>query len=100
MQKIDKARASLLQLEGLIAAFGTPHPEIWDRAVAQADGLLSPAEAAVRLMNQVPQLHEKMELVQDRAEKLDGDPAASYWVAKQGLLQAMQTYVTSLTQPM
>ena len=252
LQKIDKARGSLLQLEGLIAAFGTPHPEPWDRAVAQADGLLSPAEAAevadidkaakqadallaklepavkqltldkqtweqqhplfaarlqpikahalkgvdpvksrlqaledeitaaeadaarfefkkaasgivsfltrgdalealaddfahyraiqqvratrvlpvrgkvsprapvqaaidavlaayddgvneagkedfeaaVRLMNQVPALHDKMELMQDRAKKLDGDPAASYWVTKQGLLKAMQAYVT------
>ncbi len=46
LQNIDKARGSLLQLEGLIAAFGTPHPELWDRVVAQADGLLSPAEAA------------------------------------------------------
>lgn len=252
LQKIDTARGALLQLEGLIAAFGTPHPETWDRAVAQADGLLSPAaeagvaqiekaakqagalldklqpavkqltldkqtweqqhplfaarlqpikahalkdvdpvkkrlkaledeiaaaeaeaarfdykkaasgivsfltrgdqlealaddfahyraiqqaratrvlpvrgktsprapvqaaidavlaayddgvdkagkeefEAAVRAMNQVPALHDKMELMLDRAKKLDGDPANSNWEKQQGLLQAMQTYVT------
>lgn len=252
LQNIDKTRAVLLRVEGLIAAFGAPHPDDWDRAVQQADGLLSPAaeaaaadiekaakqagtllvdlepkvkqlsldkqtwqqqhplfaarlepikahalkaidpvksklkaledeivaaeadaaqfefkkaasgivsflargdalealaddfahyraiqqaratrvlpvrsktsprapvqaaidavlaayddgvdkagkdefEAAVQLMNQVPALHDKMELMLDRAKKLDGDPAASYWVTKQGLLQAMQTYLT------
>lgn len=51
-------------------------------------------EAAVQLMNKVPALDQKMALMLDRAKKLDGDPAAAGWVQQQGLLQAMQTYLT------
>jgi hypothetical protein len=51
-------------------------------------------EAAVQLMNKVPALDQKVALMLDRAKKLDGDPAAAGWVQQQGLLQAMQTYLT------
>lgn len=69
--------------------------------VAAYDGGVTKAaaedyEAAVHLMNKVPDLHQHVEVLEHRALALDGDPSATYWVAKDGLLKVVQANLNEL----